>query len=124
MISCRTPEGFPSRCPLCQAEAAIDFSEHGGDAPCPSCGARILRSAQLLERLRAIARKYPELELDELTSDSPWPPGGDSLTGVEVMLELEQELGVSMSANIADRIDTVGDAIRYFERQLGEIERQ
>jgi acyl carrier protein len=76
-----------------------------------------VRSAQLLERLRAIAQNYPTLELEEITNDSPWPPGGDSMTAVEVMLELEKELGVELPADAIDRIGTVGDAIRYFERR-------
>jgi len=76
------------------------------------------RTAMLLLRLREIAKNYPSLELDEINMDSPWPPGGDSLTAVEVMLELERATGVSIPADAIDRIDTVSDAIRYFERQL------
>jgi acyl carrier protein len=72
----------------------------------------------LLDRLRQIAKNYPSLELEEVTVDSPWPPGGDSLTAVEVMLDLEREMGLEMSADAVERIDTVGDAIRYFEQQL------
>lgn len=98
------------RCPLCGANSPAD--------PCTQCGAGITRSLQLLERLRAIAKNYPALELDEIMMDSPWPPGGDSLTAVEVMLDLERELGVQMPADAVDRLDTVGEAIRFFERHL------
>jgi acyl carrier protein len=58
------------------------------------------------------------LELVEITADSPWPLGGDSLTSVEVLLQVEQELGVSISAHDAERIYTVGEAIRFFDSRL------
>jgi hypothetical protein len=36
--SSRTPEGWPSRCPLCREVNKINFSDPAGDATCPSCG--------------------------------------------------------------------------------------
>jgi len=120
MISSRTPEGLPSRCPLCASDTALEFSATGGDATCPSCGVHLLRSALLLARLQELAKSHPELELIDITPQSPWPLGGDSLTAVEVMLELEQELGVSITADDAERIYTVGEAIRYLEQRLTE----
>lgn len=98
------------RCPLCSADSPTDT--------CAQCGVGVTRSLHLLERLRSIAKNYPSLELDDITMDSPWPPGGDSLTAVEVMLDLERELGVQMPADAVDRLDTVGQAIRFFESQL------
>jgi acyl carrier protein len=71
----------------------------------------------LLQRLQDLARKHPALEVEEITVNSPWPLGGDSLTSVEVMLELERELGISINAREAERIMTVGQAIRYFEER-------
>jgi anti-anti-sigma factor len=38
VISSRTPEGLPNRCPLCGAVNAIEPSNPPGDAPCPNCG--------------------------------------------------------------------------------------
>ena len=104
-------------CPLCQAETAGETSRPGEDATCPSCGAGLARSTMLLARLQTLARKHPGLELEEITADSSWPLGGDSLTSVEVMLELERELGISINARDAERIMTVGQAIRYFEER-------
>lgn len=34
----RTPEGSPSRCPVCGEEMVIEPSLPPGDAPCPRCG--------------------------------------------------------------------------------------
>ncbi len=104
-------------CPLCQAETAGEFSRQGDDATCPACGVGLARSSRLLEQLQTLARKHPGLELEEITANSPWPLGGDSLTAVEVMLELEREMGISIDAQDAERIMTVGQAIRYFEER-------
>src|SRR2546423_1386695 len=112
-MSSRNIKGVPGQCPLCRASTAIAFSQCGNDAVCPNCGAPLLRSAALLSRLQALAKKHPGLELGEITGDSPWPLGGDSLTSVEVMLEMERELGISISAREAERIMTVGQAIRF-----------
>jgi hypothetical protein len=38
VISSRTPEGEPIRCPICGILDVIEPSLFGGDAPCPSCG--------------------------------------------------------------------------------------
>jgi Phosphoenolpyruvate-dependent sugar phosphotransferase system, EIIA 2 len=36
--STRTPEGLPSRCPICGKHVIINPSLPPGDAPCPHCG--------------------------------------------------------------------------------------
>ena len=104
-------------CPLCRAETAGELSGQEPHATCPSCGVDLARSKKLLARLQTLARKHPGLELEEITADSTWPLGGDSLTSVEVMLELEREMGMSINPRDAERIMTVGQAIRYFEEQ-------
>ncbi|KAA5542264.1 STAS domain-containing protein [Roseiconus nitratireducens] len=38
IISSRTPEGEPNRCPICREEIWLDPSQPTGDAPCPNCG--------------------------------------------------------------------------------------
>ncbi|WP_442511271.1 STAS domain-containing protein [Novipirellula sp. SH528] len=38
IISSRTPEGAPNRCPVCGAEIQVEPSRPPGDAPCPNCG--------------------------------------------------------------------------------------
>jgi anti-anti-sigma factor len=38
VISSRTPEGQPNRCPVCGNYLKIEPSDPAGDAPCPHCG--------------------------------------------------------------------------------------
>ena len=39
VISSRTPEGLPNRCPVCKNAVCVEPSQPVGDAPCPVCGA-------------------------------------------------------------------------------------
>ena len=41
--------------------------------------------------------------------------GADSLDTVELIMEFENQFGVSIPDNIAEKISTVGDAIKYIE---------
>jgi hypothetical protein len=38
VISSRTPEGVPNRCPVCGSKVRIEPSSPARDAPCPVCG--------------------------------------------------------------------------------------
>ena len=115
-ISSRTPEGLPSRCPLCGAKTNIDYSDTGGDAPCPKCGHLLLTSSRLL---RAITRQFQDvLNTSEgvLDADTKFSElGSDSLDTVELVMELEEEYGVMIPDEIASEFKTVGDVVRYIE---------
>ena len=41
--------------------------------------------------------------------------GADSLDTVELMMEFENPFGLAIPDNIAEKISTVGDAIKYIE---------
>jgi len=101
-ISTRTPEGTPNRCPVCGHAFRIESSRPFGDAPCPACGtllwfvteaaeARFFdpETAGLIElvasRLGVSAATVRAGRLDDL--------GLDSLDVVELVMELEEELG-------------------------------
>ena len=108
VISSRTPEGAPGRCPVCGSDVRIDPSLFWGDAPCPQCGSRLwflaispgnpplvyeYEAAELIrERLLnfladSIGVSKYQLEADpSLVQDS----GLDSLDLAELMMELEE----------------------------------
>ncbi len=44
--------------------------------------------------------------------------GADSLDTVELIMEFENQFGLSIPDNIAEKISTVGDAIKYIEDNL------
>jgi signal recognition particle GTPase len=41
MISSRTPEGHPNRCPVCRRRLRLSPSWPNADAPCPHCGSLV-----------------------------------------------------------------------------------
>ena len=45
--------------------------------------------------------------------------GADSLDTVELIMEFEKEFNISIPDDQAEKISTVGDAIRYIEENLG-----
>jgi anti-sigma B factor antagonist len=49
-ISSRTPEGLPSRCPICGAVPNLELSEPAGDAPCPNCGCLVWHDGEVVVR--------------------------------------------------------------------------
>jgi acyl carrier protein len=109
VISSRTPEGAPGRCPVCGKDVRIESSLIAGDAPCPNCGtllwfvgvsydarllfeyvgAEVIRERALGFLARAFGVSKEELEANPAAADHL---GYDSLDLVELMMELEEEL--------------------------------
>ena len=58
---------------------------------------------------------------DQVTDDAKFIEhlGADSLDQVELVMQLEEEFGVTIPDNAAEKIVTVGDAIKYIEDSLG-----
>lgn len=48
--------------------------------------------------------------------------GADSLDTVEVVMALEEEFGIEIPDEDAEKITTVGDAIKYIEEKLSKKE--
>lgn len=115
---------MPSECPLCGAITNIEFSDPAQDAPCPSCGHLLWASAQLL---RSVSQCYANvlgtapgaINAETRFSDL----GADSLDAVEMVMELEEEFDVNIPDTVAERIQTVGDAVRYIQDQAKGSER-
>jgi acyl carrier protein len=117
VIPSRTPEGFPSRCPLCGAETNLEFSDPAGDAPCPKCGHLLWLSGELLSWLRTRLTDTAGVPIDRVNADTALAElGTPSLDAVELVMEREEKFDVSIPEEVAERIETVGDAIRCIEQ--------
>jgi acyl carrier protein len=110
-ISSRTPEGDSYRCPVCDEVASIETSL-SGDACCPSCN-------QLLWWFKDRLAFQLELPREEIhLATELWPAGdSESLETVELVMELESEFDVTIPDDVAERITTVADAVRYLRRR-------
>ena len=117
-VSSRTPEGMPSECPFCGAETNIEFSDPAQDAPCPSCGHLLWASSQLIH---SVSQRYADVlgtTPDAINADTRFSDlGADSLETVEMVMELEEEYDIVIPDDVAERIQTVGDAVRYIQDQ-------
>jgi acyl carrier protein len=76
-----------------------------------------------------IGTKVKEIIMEKLgTSEDKITPeasfrndlGADSLSTVELMMELEEAFGVEIEDEEAEKIQTVKDAIAYIEKKLAE----
>ncbi|MCH8044128.1 MAG: acyl carrier protein [Planctomycetes bacterium] len=56
--------------------------------------------------------------LDRITPDTTLADlGADSLDLVELVMELDEEFDISIPDDVAQRIQTIGDLMRYIEQQ-------
>jgi acyl carrier protein len=59
-------------------------------------------------------------ESSTLTGDLP----ADSLDRVEIVMELEEKLGVEIPEEDVEQLTTVGDLVHYLERKLAQSSRE
>lgn len=135
-ISSRTPDGRPNRCPVCDCELCIEPSQPAGDAPCPQCGVLLwffdsreghrCCEASLVESIRNRLARYvggvlgvnsPAIDSRAFLEESL---GDDSLDVAELVMELEDEFGMNVSADEAAQIKTIGDAVEFIARRIEE----
>jgi acyl carrier protein len=117
-ISSRTPEGFGSRCLLCGAETNIDYSQVG-DATCPNCGCLLWKAASRFDELRKIIAEQLGVDPEKITPETSFVNdlGADSLDTVELVMELEEEFDLNIPDDEAEKMQTIGDVLRYLLRK-------
>lgn len=107
VVSSRTPEGLPNRCPLCHAEVRVEPSVLFGDAPCPGCGSLLwfmnvesttylhehCASRGIRERVMTLVAGLLGVDHARITENASLVNdlGADSLDTVELVMELEEE---------------------------------
>ncbi len=74
------------------------------------------------ERVKNIILKYVTAKREELTPDTSFTKdlGVDSLETIEMMMEAEEEFGMEISDEDAEKLTTVGKAIEYIKTRLKE----
>ncbi|MBC7852432.1 MAG: acyl carrier protein [Pirellulaceae bacterium] len=113
-ISSRTPEGHDSRCPLCGAETAIEYSL-AGDASCPNCGSLLWGEEAVFARMKKIIAEQLGVDRDRITPEYSIGEdvGNDSLDVVEMVMVLEEEFDINIPDDAAEKMQTIGDLIRF-----------
>ena len=73
------------------------------------------------ERVKKIVVEHLGVEADKVTMDASFIDdlGADSLDIVELVMAFEEEFGVEIPDDAAEKITTVGDAVKYIEERKG-----
>jgi acyl carrier protein len=124
----RTPEGVPSQCPVCAAVICLEPTGSLGEATCPYCQRRLWfvqvfphglyypdEEVSLVKRQKiavvltkwAAKTRQGTLAVDDL----------DSMELVEIVMEMEQILGVSLTEEAVREMKSLADLIDYFVRE-------
>ncbi len=69
------------------------------------------------DKVVGIIREQLGQDKDTITDETHFinDLGADSLDTVELVMELEDEFGINISDEEAEKIQTVGDAVKYIE---------
>jgi acyl carrier protein len=80
--------------------------------------------SEIADRVREIIAEQLMADLDEVTDEATFVDdlGADSLDTVELIMEFEDEFGIEIPDEDAEKIQTVGEAIAYIERLVQEKE--
>jgi len=78
--------------------------------------------ASIEERVIDIVAEQLGVEKEKITADSNFVNdlGADSLDTVELVMELEEEFEINIPDDAADKIQTVGEAIKHIENASNE----
>ena len=73
--------------------------------------------AEIIEKVQAIIAEKLSVDAAEVTPEKSFTNdlGADSLDTVELIMEFEKEFGISIPDEEAEKIATVGDAIKFIE---------
>ena len=71
------------------------------------------------DRVRAIIAEQLGVKLEEVTDSASFIEdlGADSLDTVELVMALEEEFGIEIPDEDAEKMTNVGDAIKYIEQK-------
>jgi acyl carrier protein len=96
-------------CPVCGEPALLEVVDPAGAALCANCGALFMWFCSRLGRFAPADRitLYASLARDL---------GADSLDIVELVMELEQDLGIRIPDVEMEHMDTILDILRYLSK--------
>ena len=73
----------------------------------------------ILEKLKEIIADHSGEEADTITAETKFADLGiDSLTTVEILMDIEDEFGVEVPDEILDKLVTVKDVVDYIEENM------
>ena len=84
-------------------------------------GAKEEKTGSVADRVTEIVCDQLGVPKEKVTPETSFinDLGADSLDTVELVMELEEEFDISIPDEDAEKIQTVGEAIRYIEEHIG-----
>ena len=78
--------------------------------------------SEIESRVKSIIVEKFGVGESEVTSEASFTNdlGADSLDTVELIMEIEDEFGISIPDDLAEKISTVGDAIKFVEEEVAK----
>ena len=78
--------------------------------------------SETADRVKKIVVEHLGVEQDKVTEDASFIDdlGADSLDIVELVMAFEEEFGVEIPDDAAEKISTVGDAVTYIDEHQGD----
>ena len=78
--------------------------------------------AEIEARVKAIIVDKLGVDESEVTPSASFTNdlGADSLDTVELIMEIEDEFGISIPDDLAEKISTVGDAVKFVEEEVAK----
>ena len=72
------------------------------------------------ERIKKIVTEHLDVDVDKVTDKAGFIDdlGADSLEIVEIVMSLEEEFDVEIQDDMAESIQTVGDAIKFVKENI------
>jgi len=73
-------------------------------------------------KIKEVVARELEVDVKQLTSEAKFIEdlGADSLDIVELVMALEEEFGIDIPDEDADKLKTVGDAMNYLKQHVGK----
>jgi acyl carrier protein len=77
--------------------------------------------SEIADKVRAIIADQLMVDPEEVLDESSFVEdlGADSLDTVEMIMSMEEEFGIEISDEEAEKLATVGEAVAYFEKLKG-----
>lgn len=81
-----------------------------------------MKQDEIVKKVKNIIIEKLDVDESEVTPEANFKNdlGADSLDTVELIMEFEREFEINISDEDAEKITTVGEAIKYIQQQVGE----
>lgn len=75
---------------------------------------------EIAKRVKSIILEKLDVEEDDITDDAAFIDdlGADSLDTVEMIMELEDEFDLEIPDEVAEKLTTVGEAIKFIQEHV------